>query len=92
MPFHSSSVPKTVAYYTPYNAFICESAADNWEAGVCCVHTDKQTEERQTMEGIVGADGTDVTSTGGGGEEGGRGGGGSENIITLQQCNTIVYM
>ena len=85
--FHSSSVPKTVAYCTPYNAFICESAADNWEAGVCCVHVDEKTKERQTMEGTVGADGTDVASTGGRGRVRV-----SIIIITLQHCNTIVYM
>ena len=39
------------------------------------------------MEGTVGADGTDVASTGGRGRVRV-----SIIIITLQHCNTIVYM
>ena len=39
------------------------------------------------MEGTVGADGTDVASTGGGEEKMGVG-----EASILLQCNTIVYM
>ena len=48
---------------TPYKVVVCHSAAGNKEAGVCYVCIDKQTEERQTMEGTAGADGTDVAGT-----------------------------
>ena len=79
---------KIVAYCTPYKASICQSAADNWEAGVCCVHVDEMTEKRQTMEGTAGADGTDVACTRGGGV--GMEASIMEASITLQQ--TCLYV
>ena len=87
MTFQSAS--ETVAFDSPYIASICHSAADKWEAGICCVHVDEKTEERQTMEGTAGADGTDVVST----KEGGRRrGGGEQRASIILLCNTLVYM
>lgn len=54
---------KTVASGTPYKASACHSAGGNQEAGVCCVHVDEETEERETMQGTPGADGTNVAGT-----------------------------
>ena len=54
---------KYSSYISPYKAVVCHSAAGNKEAGVCYVCVDKQTEERQTMEGTAGADGTDAAGT-----------------------------
>ena len=84
MTFHSAFVLKIVAYCTPYKASICQSAADNWEAGVCCVHVDEMTEKRQTMEGTAGADGTDIAGT--------RGGGVGMGASIILHFNTHVYL